>query len=64
MSEEVIKMRYKKILRHLSKKENISTKEIEREMKIALMRAGIDCSVEKFLETTVNLLREKTIYSK
>ena len=57
-------MKYKKILKHLSKKENISTKEIEREMKIALMCAGIDCSVEKFIETTTNLLKEKTIYSK
>lgn len=57
-------MKYKKILKHLSKKENISTKEIQREMKIALMCAGIDCSVEKFIETTANLLKERTIYSK
>lgn len=56
-------MNYKKILRQLALKENVSVKEIESEMQAAINYAGLDCSVKEFIETTSKLLREKTIYS-
>lgn len=56
-------MKYKQILKELALKENVSEKEIEREMKIAIEAAGLKCSVKEFIETTSNLLKQKTIYS-
>ncbi len=57
-------MTYNEILKHLSDKENVSVKEIENEMVTALRSAGLDCSAKEFIEKTVTLVKEKTIYSK
>lgn len=56
-------MTYKKILRQLALKENISVKEIESEMQAAIDYAGLDCSVKEFIEITTKMIKEKTIYS-
>lgn len=56
-------MTYKKILRQLALKENVSVKEIESEMQAAIDYAGLDCSVKEFIEITSKLIKEKTIYS-
>lgn len=57
-------MNYNEILRQLAIKENVSVKEIEKEMKTAIKSAGLDCSVKEFIETTTAaLILKKTIYS-
>lgn len=56
-------MTYKKMLRQLALKENVSVKEIESEMKAAIDYAGLNCSVKEFIEITTKLINEKTIYS-
>ena len=43
-------MKYRKILKELSMKENFSMKEIEKEMKKAIKIAGLKCSVKDFIE--------------
>lgn len=57
-------MNCNKVLKQLATKENVSVKEIENEMKLAINSAGLNCSVKEFIETTAALLKEKTIYSK
>ena len=56
-------MTYKKMLKQLAQKENVSEKEIEREMQAAIRHAGYDCSVKEFIETAACLVKEKTIYN-
>lgn len=56
-------MKYKEILKQISKKEGISTREIEKEMKCALDIAGLNCSPKEFIRITSASLG-KTIYSK
>ena len=57
-------MNYNKILRQIADRENISVKEVENEMRIAIKMAGLDCSPKEFIETTARLVKERTIYSK
>lgn len=57
-------MNYNRILKQIAAKENISVKEVEREMEIAIRAAGLDCSPKEFIEKTALLVRKKTIYSK
>lgn len=56
-------MSYNKMLKQLALKENISAKEIEREMQTAIDYAGLNCSVKEFVEITSKFIIEKTIYS-
>lgn len=56
-------MTYKKMLKQLAVKENVSVNEIESEMQAAIDYAGLNCSVKEFIEITSKLIREKTIYS-
>lgn len=56
-------MTYKKMLRQLALKENVSVKEIESEMQSAIKYAGLDCSIKEFIEITTKLIKEKTIYN-
>lgn len=56
-------MEYKQMLKQLANKENVSEKEIEREMQAAIKCAGQDCSVKEFIEITSNLIQKKTIYN-
>ena len=51
------------MLKQLAQKENVSEKEIEREMQAAIRHAGYDCSVKEFIETAACLVKEKTIYN-
>ena len=45
-------MTYKKMLRQLALKENVSVKEIESEKQSAIDYAGLDCSIKEFIEKT------------
>ena len=56
-------MTYKKMLRQLALKENVSVKEIESEMQSSIDYAGLDCSIKEFIEITSKLIKEKTIYN-
>ncbi len=56
-------MNYNEILTQLAIKNNVSVKEIEKEMAFAISCAGLNCSVKDFIETTSASLI-KTIYSK
>lgn len=51
-------MKYKQILKQLSIKENVSVKEIEKEMKAAIETAGLNCSVKEFLKTTTTIIKD------
>lgn len=57
-------MNYNEIIRQLAIKENVSVEEIEKEMEAAIKYAELDCSAKEFIETTVALLKQKTIYSR
>ena len=50
-------MKYSKIIRQMAREKNISAKEIEKEMKQALMAAGINCLVKQFLEATKSAIK-------
>lgn len=56
-------MKYKDILKEIAKKENISPKEVEREMQFALQQANLDCTPKEFIEKTSRMVIQKTIYS-
>lgn len=45
-------MKYRKILKQIAHENNISKKEVEKEMKLALRLAGMECSVKQFVEDT------------
>ena len=55
-------MKYKQIIRQIAFKENISVKEVEQEMQLAINAAGLECTVQEFIEEMVSKLK-KTIYS-
>ena len=52
-------MNYKKILKTIAEKENLSVKEVESEMETALKLTGINCSVQEFLENTTEALKNR-----
>lgn len=52
-------MKYKKILKSLSKKEGVTVKQLEAEMKSALAAAGLSCSVKEFIESGTTLAKER-----
>ena len=52
-------MPYKTILRQLAIKENKSEHQIEREMQQALIGAGLDCTVQEFVELTSFFINER-----
>ena len=54
-------MKYKKILKELSIKENVPIKEIENEMKVAIKAAGLNCSIKKFMKSVILLLKQDYI---
>lgn len=47
-------MNYKKIISNLAKQHNTSKKEIEREMKKALLLSGIKCTPKEFILSTAS----------
>lgn len=55
-------MKYKKIIRQIALKENISEKEVEQEMQSAIDTAGLNCTVQEFIKIMSSNLK-KTIYS-
>ena len=56
-------MNYKKFLKKVAKKENVSQEMIEREMLLAIRSAGFDCTAKEFIEAIVKIIKERTIYS-
>ena len=54
-------MKYKQILKQISLKENVSVKEVEAEMKKALVAAGVNCSVKKFIRQAANRIAKDYI---
>ena len=52
-------MKYKKILKSLSKKEGVTVKQLEAEMKSALTAAGLSCSVKDFIINGTKLAKER-----
>lgn len=52
-------MNYKRILKTIAEKENVSVKEVENEMAAALTSAGITCSVQEFLEKATDILKRR-----
>ncbi len=52
-------MNYKKVLRKLSKKENVPVKELEQEMEKAIRAAGLTCSVKEFISKTANTVSKR-----
>lgn len=52
-------MNYKKLLKKIAHKENISVKELEREMSAALKAAGETCSVKEFIEKTSEIVKNR-----
>lgn len=52
-------MNYKKVLRQLSKKENVPVKELEREMEKAIRAAGLTCSVKDFIMSTAATAKKR-----
>ena len=56
-------MKYKDIIKTIAKREKTSAKAIEKEMKLSIKAAGLNCSPEKFIKEISNQL-SKTIYSK
>lgn len=52
-------MKYKKILKSLSKKEGVTVKQLEAEMKSALAAVGLSCSVKEFIESGTTLAKER-----
>ena len=57
-------MNYNKMLKQLALQENVSVKEIKREMQKALRCAGLNCSAKNFIKSTADSLKRRTIYSK
>ena len=55
-------MKYKQILKELSRRNNLPEEEIEKEMQEALVYAGLNCSVKEFIENTSAALIHRTIY--
>ncbi len=51
-------MKYKEILKQLAIKENVTEKEIEKEMQLAINLAGLNCSVEEFIKTSSKLIKD------
>lgn len=52
-------MKYYKILKNLARHEKVSEKEIETEMQLALIHAGLDCTVKEFIEQTTKTIRQR-----
>ena len=52
-------MNYKKLMKELSKKENIPVKQLEKEMQNAILAAGLNCSVKEFIKTGTNLAKKR-----
>ncbi len=52
-------MKYREILKAISKKENVSINEIEREMENALALAGIECSAKEFIEKAAQSINNR-----
>lgn len=56
-------MKYEEIIAQIAKKHNISKKEVDLEIKTALVNSGIYLSPEVFIELATELIK-KTIYNK
>ena len=52
-------MKYKQILKALAQKENVSKKQIEREMIAAIKSAGLNCSPKEFIEEISSSLTKR-----
>jgi len=56
-------MTYRDVVKVLSEKEQVSEKEIEREMRKAIQYAGFTCSPQIFIEKVTTLVVEKDYIS-
>ena len=54
-------MKYKEILRQLAIQENVSEKEIEKEMQLAIKAAGLNTTPKEFIEKATKQV-EKRLY--
>lgn len=52
-------MKYKKILKELSTKNNIPVKQLEKEMQNAIKVAGLECTVKEFIEKGTKLIKQR-----
>ena len=52
-------MTYKEILKQVAIKENVSVREVEKEMQIAIKAAGFDCNPKDFIENIATLVKRK-----
>ncbi|MBP3390613.1 MAG: hypothetical protein J6L58_02870 [Clostridia bacterium] len=52
-------MKYKKLLKELSAKNNIPVKQLEKEMQNAINAAGLDCTVKEFIEKGTELIKQR-----
>lgn len=52
-------MNYNKIISRMAKQENVTKEEIEREMKIAIALAGLDCSPKQFITKVATMVKER-----
>ena len=50
-------MNYRKIIRCVAEKENISKKEVEKEMKKALTAAGLQCTPQEFIQKITTTIK-------
>ena len=51
-------MTYKKIIKKLAEKENVSVNQIEKEMNEAMKFTSLDCSAKEFISFTSNMLKD------
>ena len=56
-------MNYKRIIKQIAASEKTSAKKVEKEMELAIRKAGLSCSVEDFLKIALTKVKERTIYS-
>lgn len=52
-------MNYNEILRRIADRENVSINDVENEMVEAIGRAGLDCTVEEFIDTVARMVMQR-----
>lgn len=53
-------MKYQQLLEIISTNENLSVKEIENEMAMALKKANIECSPQQFINCVALIIKDQT----
>lgn len=52
-------MIYNEILKQIADRENVSVNDVEKEMDEAIRSAGIECSVEEFVDTMARMVMQR-----